>query len=115
MARQYKKIVKKIQPKDKSSKPKEKPEKIGKDYILIIVMAITFVFMLLGWSYFTNLNRGLYVALLASLVTTYIRRHANLNEKQNYWLEKASQVSMGIAIVLFAIVAYYQHFGEPTE
>ena len=114
MARQYKKILKKIQPKDKS-KPKEKPEKIGKDYVLIIVLAITIVFMMLGWQYFTNLNRGLYVALAASLLTTYIRRHANLNEKQNYWIEKASQVSMGIAIVLFAIVAYYQYTGEPTE
>lgn len=115
MARQYKKILKKIQPKEKSSKPKEKPEKIGNDYILLAVLVITMLFMLIGWEFFTNLNRGLYVALTASLLTTYIRRHAKLNEKQNYWMEKASQASMGIAIILFAIVAYFQYFGESAE
>ena len=112
MARQYKKILKKIQPKDKNTKPKEKPEKIGKDYILIIVLSITIVFMMLGWSYFSNLNRGLYVALTLSLATTYIRRHVKLTEKQDYWCEKASQVSMGAAIILFAFVAYYQYTAE---
>ncbi len=112
MARQYKKILKKIQPKDKTTKPKVKPEKIGKDYILIIVLAVTFLFMLVGWSYFDNLTRGLYAALAMSLLTTYVRRHANLNERQYYWAEKASQFSMGIAIVLFGILAYQNHFAD---
>ena len=70
MARQYKKILKKIQPKDKTKKPKEKPEKIGKDYVLIIVLVITILFMAIGWPYFSNINRGLYVALTASLLST---------------------------------------------
>lgn len=112
MARQSKKILKKIQPKDKTNKPKEKPEKIGKDYVLIVVLVITILFMGIGWSYFSNINRGLYVALTASLLSTYIRRHAKLTEKQDYWVEKASQVSMGVAIVLFGIVAYQQYFSE---
>ena len=112
MARQYKKILKKIQPKDKDKKPKEKPEKIGKDYVLIIVLTVTILFMAIGWSYFTYINRGLYVALTASLLATYIRRHVKLTEKQDYWVEKASQVAMGVAIVLFGIVAYQQYFSE---
>ena len=61
---------------------------------------------------FTYINRGLYVALTASLLATYIRRHAKLTEKQDYWVEKASQVAMGVAIVLFGIVAYQQYFSE---
>lgn len=112
MARQYKKILKKIQPKDKTKKPKEKPEKIGKDYVLIVVLVITILFMAIGWSYFSNINRGLYVALTASLLATYIRRHVKLTERQDYWVEKASQVAMGVAIVLFGIVAYQQYFSE---
>ena len=110
MARLSKKILKKIQPKE--TKPKEKPEKVGKDYVLIVVLALTIVFMIVGWSYFDNLNRGLYAALTLALFTTYIRRHAKLNDKQNYWLEKASQVSIGAAIALFAVLAYYQHFSD---
>lgn len=110
MARQYKKILKKIKPKE--DKPKEKPEKVGKDYILIIVFSITFFFMVIGWSYFEPLNRGLYLALTVALGTTYLRRHLKLSEKQNFWVEKISQISIGIAIVLFAILAYYQHFAD---
>lgn len=110
MARQYKKILKKIKPKDK--KPPEKPEKIGKDYILIVITAVTATFMLVGWEYFNYLNRALYVALTASLVTTYVKRHAKLTDDQIYWVDKASKVSMGAAVVLFGVVAYYQYFGE---
>ena len=112
MARQYKKILKKIQPKEPQKPTRPKPEKGKKDYILIIVLVVTILFMLIGWSYFSNLNRGLYAALTASLLTTYIRRHVDLTDKQDYWVEKASQVSMGIAIVLFGIVAYQQHFAD---
>ena len=112
MARQYKKILKKIQPKEQPKSNRPKPEKGKKDYILIIVLVVTILFMLIGWSYFSNLNRGLYAALTMSLLTTYIRRHADLTDKQDYWVEKASQVPMGIAIVLFGIVAYQQHFAD---
>ena len=110
MARQYKKILKKIKPKDK--KTVEKPEKVGKDYILIVITAVTATFMLVGWEYFNNLNRALYVALTASLVTTYIRRHAKLTDEQSIWVERASRFSMGAAVILFGVVAYYQYFGE---
>lgn len=110
MSTKYRKILKKLKPKE--NKPKEKPEKIGKDYFLIVILMITIVFMILGWPYFTNLNRGLYLTLTLALSTTYIRRHAKLTEKQNYWVEKVSQVSIGLSIVFFAILAYYQYFGD---
>ena len=113
MARQSKKIAKKIQPKKKVEPENKKPDKkVGKDYFLIVIMMVTIVFMILGWPYFEPLNRGLYVTLTLALVTTYIRRHAKLTEKQDYWVEKVSQVSIGISIVFFAILAYYQHFAD---
>ena len=110
MSTKYRKILKKLQPKEK--KPKEKPEKVGKDYFLIVIMMVTIVFMILGWPYFEPLNRGLYVTLTLALLTTYIRRHAKLTEKQDYWVEKVSQLSIGLSIVFFAILAYYQHFAD---
>ncbi|MBE8954281.1 MAG: hypothetical protein SR2Q5_01220 [Quinella sp. 2Q5] len=108
MARQTKKIAKRIQPK-KVEPENKKPAKTGKDYLLIIVLALTIVFMLVGWSYFTPANRGLYVALFVSLATTYARRHYNLTDEQDMWAQRAGVVSMGIAIVLFAFIVWQQY------
>lgn len=110
MARQSKKIAKRIQPKKKvEPENKKPPAKTGKDYLLVIVLALTIVFLLVGWSHFTLANRGLYLALLVSLSTTYARRHYNLTDLQDLWAQRAGVASMGIAIVLFAYVVYQQY------
>ena len=110
MARQSKKIAKKIQPKKKAEPENKKKEKVGKDYLLIFVLALTIVFLIVGWSNFTPWNRGLYLALLVSLSTTYARRHYKFTDTQDLWLERAGMVSMGCAIVLFIFVIYQQYF-----
>ena len=111
MARQSKKIAKKIRPAKKQSESTTKPkEKVGKDYLLIGVMALTIVFLMVGWANFTATNRALYIALLISLSTTYVRRHYNLTDVQDLWAERAGYVSMGAAIILFAYVVYLQYF-----
>ena len=110
MARQSKKIAKKIQPKKKAEPENKKKEKVGKDYLLIFVLALTIVFLIVGWSNFTPWNRGLYLALLVSLSTTYARRHYKFTDTQDLWLERAGMVAMGCAIVLFAFVIYQQYF-----
>ena len=111
MARQSKKIAKKIQPKKKVEPENKQPDKkVGKDYLLIGVLALTIVFLLVGWSNFTAANRVLYLALLVSLSSTYARRHYKFTEKQDLWLERAGYVSMIIAIVTFAFVVYQQYF-----
>jgi len=110
MARQSKKIAKKIQPKKKAEPENKKPEKVGKDYLLIFVLALTIVFLIVGWENFTALNRGLYIALLVSLSTTYARRHYNFSEVQDMWIERAGYAAMFLAIVFFALVVYQQYF-----
>ena len=110
MARQSKKIAKKIQPKKKTeSENKPVKEKVGKDYLLIFVLSLTIVFLLVGWSN-TALNRGLYIALLVSLSTTYARRHYNFSEVQDMWLERTGLAAMFLSIVFFALVVYNQYF-----
>ena len=109
MARQSKKIAKKIQPKKPATTENKKPAKVGKDYLLIIVLALTIVFLIVGWQNFTALNRGLYLALFVSLSTTYARRHYNFTDKQDLWLERLGIASMGVALVLFALVIYQQY------
>ena len=110
MARQSRKIAKKIQPKKKAEPENKKPEKVGKDYLLIGVLALTIVFLVVGWSNFTPWNRGLYIALLVSLSTTYARRHYNFTQTQDLWIERTGMVAMGCAIVLFAFVIYQNYF-----
>lgn len=112
MARQSKKIAKKIQPKKKAEAENKQPvkEKVGKDYLLIIVLALTIVFLLVGWSNFTALNRGLYLALLVSLSSTYARRHYKFTEVQDLWIERTGLAAMILAIILFALVVYNQYF-----
>lgn len=106
MARQLKKILKKVNPKPKT--PEKPPEKVGKDYLLIVILSLTVIFMVIGWSSFTGYNRALYIALIVSLGTTYARRHFNLNETQITWLERVSLIAMVSAIVLFVAVIYQQ-------
>ncbi len=106
MARQLKKILKKVQPKPKT--PEKPPEKVGKDYLLIIIFSLTVIFLVLGWSNFTAYNRALYFALIISLGTTYARRHFNLTPTQDLWVERASFLAMISAIALFVAVLYQQ-------
>lgn len=112
MARQSKKIAKKLQPKKKVESENKQPvkEKVGKDYLLIGVLALTIVFLIVSWQNFTFTNRALYLALLVSLSSTYARRHYNFTETQDLWIERAGVIAMGAAIVLFAFVVYQQYF-----
>ena len=112
MARQSKKIATKLQPKKKVESENKQPvkEKVGKDYLLVGVLALTIVFLIVGWQNFTFTNRALYLALLVSLSSTYARRHYNFTETQDLWIERAGVIAMGAAIVLFAFVVYQQYF-----
>ncbi|MBQ9478005.1 MAG: hypothetical protein IJ668_10595 [Selenomonadaceae bacterium] len=106
MARITKKIKKKLAPKpSEQSKPKEK---VGKDYLLIGVIAFTFIVMVAGWPTISNMNRALYFTLLLSLSMTYAQRHYDLNEIQEIWVRRIGTASMGFAVALFMLTLYYQ-------
>ena len=94
MARQYKKILRKIHPKKKRWQESQPKEKVGRDYLLIIVLSITILFMVVGWSNFSAVNKILYVMLTITLSTTYARRHYNFTEKQDLWALRIGYVSM---------------------
>ena len=112
MARIQKRIKKNIKSQSKSqetSKPRQK-ENVGKDYLLIAVISFTLVITIAAWSTLNNLNRALYCMLILSLSLTYVRRHFNLTEQEETWVDRGSIVSMGFALALFAVVMYYQIF-----
>lgn len=110
MANQYKKLQKKLYEKNKPDDKKKEP-KIGKDYPILILIALTAVVCVVGWANFDNMNRTMYILLTASLILTYVRRHAKLTEVQAVFVERASAISIGFAIALFFIVLYFQIFG----
>lgn len=106
MARISKKIKKKLTPKP-TEQAKQK-EKVGKDYLLIGVIAFTFIVMVAGWPTISNMNRALYFTLLLSLSMTYTQRHYDLNEIQDIWVRRIGTASMGMAVALFMLMLYYQ-------
>ncbi|SFT61485.1 hypothetical protein SAMN02910356_01333 [Selenomonas sp. GACV-9] len=109
MAKQYKKLQNKVYPKKKAE---DKPqEKIGKDYLLIFVIAFTAVVTLVGWEHFDSLNRWMYLLLTFSLSMTYIFRHGNISENAKIYVNRASLASMGLAIAMFLLSAYYTFVG----
>lgn len=105
MAKQYRKLQKKIYPQVK--KPAPKP-KVGKDYFLLGIIVFTAFILLIGWRSFDSMNIALYFLLLLSLGITYARRHAKLTEKQDIFLERAGLAATGMAVALFLIVFYHQ-------
>ena len=104
MATLHRKLLKKLNPKTK--KTEKPPEKVGKDYLLIVILSLTIIFMVFGWQNFDNTNRALYVALIISLSSTYMRRHFCKNDTQEMWFERVSFVSMIAAIILFIMEIY---------
>ena len=109
MATLYKKLVKKVKPKTKKT-PEKPPEKVGKDYWLLAILFLTTFFLGFSWFEFDNINRALYISLIVSLISAYIRRHATtLSDKQTLIVEQVGFWSMIAAITLF-IVKVYQKF-----
>jgi hypothetical protein len=104
------KLFKKLHPKNK--KTEKPPEKVGKDYLLIIILSLTIIFMVFGWASFDNTNRALYVALIISLSSTFARRHWCKNETQEMWFERISFVSMIAAIILFVMEIYIKFIAD---
>ena len=107
MATLYKKLAKKVKPKTKKIAEKP-PEKIGNDYWLVAILALTLFFLVISWSDFDTINRALYVALVIALGTTYARRHYNFNEVQETWVERTGIIAMIVATMMFITKIYYK-------
>ena len=91
------------------AKPKVK-ENVGKDYLLIAVICFTVMVTIAAWGTLSFLNKTLYLLLISSLSLTYVRRHFNLTEQQESWVDRGSIVSMGFALALFVVIMYNQIF-----
>ena len=110
MANQYKKLQKKLYSQKNSSKKTPEP-KVGKDYMLLILIVFTVFVGIAGWSQLDVMNRSMYALLTISLSLTHIRRHAKLSETMQVIVERTSLVCLGCAVIVFFVVLYQQFFG----
>lgn len=119
MAKQSKKIMNKLQAQKAeelaeiqqaidAQKPQQKPwERI----MLVAVICITLFLLSAGWNEFDNLNRGMYISLLISLVLMYAQRTMDQTKvKIIGYINKAAFVSIGLSIVLFGFVVFSKYF-----
>ena len=98
----------KPKPQETAAKPKEN---VGKDYLLLTVIAFTTIVMIVGWANLGNVNRALYAFLIVSLSLTYVKRHFDVSQEAESWIDRVSITCMGLAIALFVVTMYYQIFG----
>lgn len=108
MSKQYKKLQNKLHPKAVKQEPKAKE---GRDYLLLIMIGITFIVTFMGWEQFDNTNRAMYFLLTLSLTLTYLYRHAGFSDNIKAYVNAASLGSIGMAVALFLLNLYYQFFG----
>ena len=106
MSKQYKKLQQKLHPKEKKTAPKEKP--VGKDYLLLAVIAFIIVMTAFGWDYMNNISRAMYILLGISMSCNYVQRHAKISEEKMVYVARVGLVTIGIAIALFLVSLYYQ-------
>ena len=106
MSKQYKKLQQKLHPKEKKTAPKEKP--VGKDYLLLAVIAFIIVMTAFGWEYMNNISRAMYILLGISMSCNYVQRHAKISEEKMVYVSRVGLVTIGIAIALFLVSLYYQ-------
>lgn len=104
MARLSKRIQQKIQ---KPAAPAEK-KKPDRDIMLILLIILCFSILTIGWQILGTIDIVMYLMLGISLICTYARKHANLPETVQIWLDRAGLACMGLAFVFFLYVAYLQ-------
>lgn len=106
MSKQYKKLQQKLHPKEKKAAPKEKP--VGKDYLLLAVIAFIIIMTAFGWEYMNNISRAMYILLGISMSCNYVQRHAKISEEKMVYVARIGLVTIGVAVALFLVSLYYQ-------
>ena len=105
------KMLKKLQSKTAPPKEEKQQRPPGKDYVLLILMAMSVILVIAAWDTLDTLTITMYILLTLSLGLTYTRRHAadRLTETQMMLVTRGSMVTTGIAGALFLLDAYYRY------
>ena len=112
MAKQTRRILKKINtPKLEDEEiPEAQKHKQWENILLVAVICLTLFLLASGWDQIDNLNRGMYIALLVSLLLMYAQRRLDLSPTQLMWFNRFTFAAIGVSIVIFGFVCYFQYF-----
>lgn len=103
MARLSKRIQQRITKSVETSTKKDRP---GRDFWLIAIICLNLFILALGWSTLDTPSLLMYVLLALSLISIYVRKHVDIPEKFNPYLDKLGLVTIGGACIIFAYVCY---------
>lgn len=115
MAKVSKKILKRINgPKEEEEdivpEVAVREEKPWERLLLVAVICITLFLLSAGWDEFDNYNRGMYGALLVSLLLMYAQRTVDKTKVELIgYINKAAFFSIAASIVLFGCVMFLRY------
>lgn len=99
MAKQTRKIKRKITPEEIKEENSLKPKE-GKDRMLLILIAVTALIMALGYETMDGLGMGMYSSMMGAMICLYLSRHGSFDEKVLKILHYASFVFIGFVMIL---------------
>lgn len=105
MAKQIRKLKQKMSP-----HKKEPEKKVGKDYFLLVVLALTSIVLLIGWPQLDSMNRILYILLIFSLSLTYLNRHGKFSDRVHLIIERLGIGTIAFSVLIFVVICYNQFF-----
>lgn len=111
MARESKKIRRKVEPEYGKKKSDMKP-KAPKDRMLLVLIALTVFVMGMGYQNLDGVGLAMYAMLLVSMVVVYINRHSELSESTHRFLTWFSLATSIACIGLFGYSTYLNFFAK---
>ena len=114
LARQTKRIRKNIQTAQEmdeilDGKPEKRQHKPWENIVLVGIICLTMFLLSSGWSYFDNVNRGMYSLLLVALLLMYAERRMDMTPTRETWIRRGIFAAIALALVLFAYAVYLQY------
>ncbi len=111
MARESKKIRRKVEP-DYGKKKSDLKPKAPRDRMLLILIALTVFVMGMGYQNLDAIGLAMYATLLISMVIVYINRHSEFSESTHRILTWVSLVTSVSTIGLFGYSTYLNFFAK---
>ena len=109
MATQYKKIQNKLHPKEQPTEKQDLKPKASRDALLLVLIAMTVVILVIGWSTMDNLGHAMYASMLVGMVIVYLnRRLTNISENVRKVLIGISSAALLGSIAMLGYSMYLQ-------
>ena len=109
MATQYKKIQNKLHPKEQPAEKQDLKPKASRDALLLVLIAMTVVILIIGWSTMDDIGHAMYGFMLVGMVIVYLnRRLTSISENVRKGMIALSSTLLLGSIVMLCYSMYLQ-------